>query len=160
MIDAATKETNLTKSLNAWVHQHLVVLEGLTVHYADEPEGARPLEWVDVHYLFALRRDFGRTVGHALGARAHALLNLNLCRKRETITDIYAMAQLRDKVIPYFLPNQAIPVRDYDAVGMPEIASVLCLSWQQAAVDDGRLSGVMVRNLSVEVTYTEAFTVV
>ncbi len=158
-LDAATKERNIAKSLTAWIQAKLVTIESLIVHYEDEPDGARPDTWVDVDYLFSLRRDFGRQVGSAtLGTRAHGILNMNLCLKRQSLTNIYALSALRDKVIPYFLPTQSIPLRDYDTVGTPEVGRILCMSWQQADVDDGRESGVIVRTLSVAITYTEAFT--
>jgi hypothetical protein len=160
-LDAGTKALNITKSLAQWCQETLTVQEGLPVYIEDTPDDSRPAQWVDIDVLLSLWQEFGRTVGPThLGARSHGILNMNLCVKREPQTNIYVLSALRDKVIPYFLPSQTIPIYDYDTAGHPAVGRVLCLSWNQADVDDGQVSGVMVRNLTVALTHTEAFTLV
>ena len=67
---------------------------------------------------------------------------------------------MADKVKAYFKTGQTIPINDYGLMGNPEVGRFLCYGITQTDVDDGRGSGVIVRNLSVSVNYTEAYTLV
>lgn len=153
------KLTNLEKSLTAWIEANLRTVAGLQVYYVDAPIGERPNEWVAVDYLLGLRTEDGRNIGPTyLGGRAHGILSLTLAKKRSSLTNIYAMAALRDAVKGWFLPGQLIPVRDYDAIGTPIISYVEVGHTSEADTDDGLTSGVLVKTLSVDITYPELYT--
>ena len=155
------REGNIERSLTEWIRAKLVTIEGLTVHFSDAPVDTRSDEWVHVDYLLGMRRQFGRTIdGARLGNRAHGIINLNLCKRRQSITNLYALATMRDKVAPYFQTGQTIPLKDYDVGGTPEIGRLLVHETTQGDVDSGLESGVMVRALSVNLSYIEAYTLI
>src|SRR5687768_867717 len=100
------KETNLEKSLVAWIQAKLVTIGSLQVFYVPDPQRDRPPEWVQVDFILGMRRDFGRNVDSTkLGNQVHSLLQLSLCKQRPTgvtVTLRHAMAALNDAVIAYF----------------------------------------------------------
>ena len=157
-LSAQSKERNLTASVLAWLRAKLVTIEGLSLVFAAEPVTTRPAAWVHADVLWGLRRQEGRVVGSQRGALSVGLLNLNLCVQRAAQTNLYAMATLRDTVSGYVQPGQAIPLVDYTTAGTPTIGALLCTGLAQNVVDDGLGSGVMIDVLSVDVSYTEAFT--
>lgn len=153
------KAANLEKSLTAWIEAQLRTAAGLQVFYANSPLQERPNEWVQVDYLWGLRRDFARQVDRTqLGARVHDILNLNLCKKRSSITNIYALALLRDAVMPVFQIGQTIPLRNYDVGGTPVIGIIIVDGATENDTDNGFVSGVMVKALSISLQHTEAYT--
>jgi hypothetical protein len=157
-LQAESKQSNLAASLTAWLRAKLVTIEGVTLFLGSEPVTTRPAQWVHVDFLFGLRRTEGREVGTRRGARSYGLLNVLLCVKREGLSNVYAMEHLRDKAGAYLQPGQMIPLRDYGAVGTPVIGALECLGLSETSVDDGLTTGLMVRALSVDIAYTEAFT--
>jgi len=160
-LGADAKTANLEKSLTAWIQAKLVTLAGLTVFYGMAPIATVPDEWVHVDYVWDLRADSGRQVGATqLGHRAHSLLQVSLCKKRTSITNIYALAVLYDKVVPYFQVGQTIAIRDYDTGGTPEVGSFIVGNRSIADVDDGLASGVIVRALSIPLTHIGLYTLV
>lgn len=160
-LTADAKAANLEKSLTAWIQTKLVTLAGLTVFYGTAPLATTPDEWVHVDYLLDLRSDFGRQIGPThLGSRVHDIVQLSLAKKRTSITNIYALALLRDKVTPYFQRGQTIPIRNYDDVLVPEVGSFVVDETSSASVDDGLASGVMVQALSVSMTHMALYTLV
>jgi hypothetical protein len=153
-----SKEHNLAASLTAWLRAKLVTIEGVALFLGGEPVTTRPAQWVHVDFLFGVRRTEGREVGTRRGARAYGILNVLLCVKREGLSNVYAMEQLRDKAGAYLQPGQSIPLKDYGTGGNPTIGAIECLGLSEASVDDGLTTGLMVRALSVDIAYQEAFT--
>ena len=159
------KDTNLEKSLVAWNQATLVTVAGLPVFYDQDPPRDRPNEWVHVDFLLGMRREFGRQISRTQwGSQVHSLLQLSLCKKRPTGTTVtfrHSMAGMKDAVMAYFQVPQDIPVRDYDAVGVPVIG-IMSVSTPPTSVDtdDGYTSGVIVTVVSVPLTYVEAYTLV
>lgn len=153
------KAANQEHSLTAWIETHLRTAAGLTVFYAMQPIATRPDEWVHVDYLLGMRRDFGRQVDRTQhGSWVHGTVQLSVCKKRTSITNLTNMAGLRDKVLAAFQIGQSIPLQDYAAVGTPTIGIFAVTNVTENLVDDGLESGVMVLVLSIEVSYMEAYT--
>ena len=156
---------NLERSLTAWIETHLRGTAGLTVFYGAGPVLPRPgtlAAWVHVDYLWGLRSDYGRQVDRTqLGARTHGVLNLSLCQRRTMLATLTDMAALRDRVMGFFEVGQTIPLRNYAVVGTPVIGA--CLVPARATepdVDDGLVSGLIVKVLSIPLAYSEAWTLV
>ena len=160
-INAEGKHTNIEKSLTAWIRAKLVTIESLSVFFGDEPIDDRPASWVHVDYLLDIREEFGRNAAGATHAnRMHSILNINLCQERQTLSNIYAMATLRDAVRPYFRRGQTIPILDYDTGGTPEVGRIDVHDVTQADVDTGLESGVITQALSVNISSVETYTLV
>jgi hypothetical protein len=155
-----SKQSNLVKSLTAWFRANLVTIAGLTVVFGAEPVDTRPGQWVVIDYLFGVRHGWGGIVGTRYGAQAHGFITLNLCINRDTLTNVYAMAALRDTVATYVQRGQVIPLKDYDTGGTPTIGAICCGESTEAVVDDGTTTGLLVHAISVACTYTEAWALV
>ena len=162
---AEAQLVNLERSMTAWIETHLRGTAALTVFYGAGPVLPRPgglAAWVHVDYLWSLRSDYGRQVDRTQqGARTHGLLNLSLCQRRTHLTTLTDLALLRDKVMGFFQLGQTIPLRDYGAVGTPVLgACIIAARATEPDVDDGLVSGLIVKVLSIPLTYSEAWTLV
>ncbi len=153
--------TNQEKSLSRWLDTHLVGTEGLTVFYASSVIATRPDQWVNIDYLLGMRRQFGRQIGRraiggtSFGSRVHGFLNLNLCQQRVSLTSLYALAHMRDAVLPYLCISQKIPILDFATVGTPEVGRFVVEDVTEQDTDGGYESGIMVKTLSIAVHYIE-----
>ena len=156
-----SRDTNLEKSLVAWIQAQLVAGAGLAVFYDQSPPADRPSAWVHVDFMLGMRRDFGRQIsGTQLGSQVHGLVQLSLCKQRVTLTNLYGMAAFKDTAIAAFQIAQDIPLRNYDVGGLPVIGVITVEDITENDTDDGYESGVIVKVLSVGITYVEAYTLV
>ena len=118
-----------------------------------------PNAWLQVDFLLGLRQEFGRQIDATRhGGRGHGVVNLLCCQKRGVQVDLYALATLRDSAMAAFQQGQAIVLRDYDTGGTPDIGIIIVHETTEAQPDDGFVSGLIVRALSIHISYTEAYT--
>lgn len=109
--------SNIKSSIEKYIHENLVVTEGLVVDFEEVPfESGHQLEWVEERIIGTGDFDFHRQVGGGadLGQTKELLLQFNVYTHRDNTTKVVRHYELRDIVYNYFTIGKEIPIYDYN----------------------------------------------
>lgn len=151
---------NIERSLDAYFRANLDVTEALEVHYNHDPvfNAEGKFQWVGIQYNFlAAVRDYdGQWTGTHKVSHVRGMIEFLLATRTQLVrTNLYAPAQLYDKVYKYVEPGTAIPIRDYAPADDPIVGYVHCGDSKGRLLDTGDESDVYQYGLSVETRYLE-----
>ena len=163
---AASRETNIAKSLTAYLAAQLVTGAGLTVVFPGQPVPSRyPVRWVEFTYQPLAPAQYFPTTTNGRGHLAQWLVNGNCMEEVSSRIDgtgdatMYSLLGLCLSVRNALLVSQRIAIRDYDTGGNPQVGTMRIQQQSGRQVTDRNPLGVAVWNVSAIGLYQEEFTV-
>lgn len=165
-LEAGSRLENIAKSINVFINTKLTQGFGYTVYYMGQDRiGTLPKRWVEADLMILNAIDIVSTgPGQKLSVWKECAINLNCFEQAETGTggsNLYALMTMAEKVREVFLPGTGIPIRDYAAVGTPQVGALMV--WEMPVLTDVPTApdaGIVQINVRVPLRYHEVYNIV
>lgn len=164
-LEAGSKFSNITKSVNAYVRTHLVTGLGYTVYYAGQDRvGSLPARWVEADLIpgSGLAGVMAAS-DEGLSTWVECFLNFNCYEQMETgigTSNLYSLITMVERIRERFLVGSAIDIKNYDTAGAPWAGSLMV--WERPDITEVPIapdSGIKQINISVPLRYHEVITI-
>lgn len=162
-LEAGSKLSNITRSVNVFVNAQIRVALGYTIYYMGQDRvGTLPKRWVEAELMVGEALDLIKNApGGALSVWRECWLNLNCFEQLETgtgSTNLYSLTEMAEAVRGVFLPTTGIPVYDYATSGTPYAGALMV--WEPSparAIATAPDAGISQINVRVPLRYHEVF---